>query len=98
MKLRQEALDIQTENLAQRERINQLESEAAAIAAMDFDGRVYWRDEGEKKDGPFCQRCFDENRKSIRLQYEEVTYEEFGTERTWHCRVCTSSFNADNQR
>lgn len=34
-------------------------------------GKLYWRGEGDTKEGPFCQRCLDVDRKAVRLQYGE---------------------------
>ncbi len=87
MKLRAEALASQEEVLKLRQRVTELEAAAAQAAKMFFEGGVYWLtlDDGDT-DGPFCQRCFDEHKRTVRLQYFEATYKDFGTTRKWECR------------
>lgn len=55
-KLREEAVSLQEDNIALRERINELERKLALEATVDFDGRVYWLIGPEKNDrqGPYC--------------------------------------------
>ncbi len=51
---------LQTENRRLRE-------EADEKLRLRFERECYWRIEGEAKEGPFCSRCFDVERKLVRL-------------------------------
>jgi hypothetical protein len=44
----------------------------------------YWVQEGTKKDGPFCQHCYDKNHELIRLQGNGDGY--------WECKACKGSY------
>jgi ribosomal protein L37AE/L43A len=57
---------------------------------LEFEQPYYWKISGDKKDGPYCQKCYDENKKLIRLQDE--------TNGSWRCLVCTSFFRDKNYK
>ena len=38
--------------------------------------------QGEKEDGPYCQKCYDADRKLVRLRQNEEDQAE------WDCRAC----------
>ena len=84
-----EVTEIQ-QSLAERE------SEIKALkAALDVKERLkwqdpcYWLEEAEGKQGPFCQCCYDSNRKLIRLQGDGEGY--------WECKTCKNTY-VDPQR
>jgi len=52
---------------------------------LTWERPYYWILNGSEKDGPFCQKCYDNDHKLIRLQS--------GTNRGfWRCRVCSSTY------
>ncbi|UCN01522.1 hypothetical protein LCX93_06285 [Sulfurimonas sp. SWIR-19] len=51
---------------------------------MIYEKSYYWKMDGDKKDGPFCQRCFDSDEKLIRLQG--------GNNDVWACAQCNKTF------
>ena len=88
MKLRQEALNVQEENLALRQRVSELEYEKTQAQEMEFEGEVYWRTlEDGDRDGPFCQRCFDVDKRLVRL-VSVPTASGRGTVMKWNCKEC----------
>lgn len=68
MNLRVEALELQNENLTLRQRISELEAEAALTDEMVFEKGIYWREGSQGREGPFCQRCLDVDKIAVRLQ------------------------------
>lgn len=56
-----------------------------------FEDGVYWKQNGEKLDGPFCQLCWDRDQKLLHLGQEEVDDgEKIVTHR--FCRSCNSNY------
>ena len=53
-----------------------------------YEAPYYWIQDGEEKDGPYCQHCQDADKKLIRLQKR-------GTGR-WLCRACKGQFTDKN--
>jgi hypothetical protein len=95
MKLREDALALQEENIELKGKILELEQIINEKEELVFDGRVYWRNiDGEEKEGPFCQSCYDSDSKVIRLQFHRINrgraeYAEF-----WKCNICDSNYKA----
>ena len=72
------------ENVQLRQRIHELESDKARDQDLRFDGEVYWKVEGDKKDGPFCQTCYDRDRRLARLHAGKSEAVK------WNCTVCNN--------
>lgn len=53
-------------------------------AKLHWEAPYYWLMNDDKKDGPFCQHCYDKNREVIRLQGGGNGY--------WMCTVCKNSY------
>lgn len=69
------------------ELVNQLKTNESVV----YEGRYYWTGEGDNKDGPFCQRCYDVDRKLIRLQFGSSNYQ--GNASRWYaCKACEQTF------
>lgn len=84
MELRESALNLQKENICLKERITILEKELEIKKQILWDGTVYWLKEDENnQDGPFCQKCYDSDKKLVRLQ---KSFEK--TLGDWYCLVC----------
>ena len=89
LELQSMALDLQEQNYDLRRRIDELEQHMDLMDEMSFDGKVYWRGQGDDRDGPFCQRCVDAEGRAIRLQLREDTAA--GYESRWYeCHSCQS--------
>jgi hypothetical protein len=76
MKMREEALSLQEQNVELRQRVAELEAERRVEESVVYDGALYWKDDDEGvRQGPYCQKCYDADRKLIRLQnssYKDV--------------------------
>ncbi len=70
MAVQEKELELREENLALKERIKTLEAEISLAKNIVFDGKLYWLQKPDKREreGPFCQCCYDADRKLIRLQ------------------------------
>lgn len=51
---------------------------------LHWESPCYWLRDGAKKDGPFCQHCYDKNHELIRLQGNGDGY--------WECKACKNSY------
>jgi len=51
---------------------------------LHWESPYYWLLDGTKKEGPFCQHCYDKNHELIRLQGNGEGY--------WDCKVCKSGY------
>ena len=88
--LRDEIFELEEENLTLRKKVKELEDQIALKEQLTYEAPYYWRKDGEKKNGPFCQPCYDKDRRLIRLQFRETG--------RWHCEVCKNSFCDSNYR
>jgi acyl-CoA reductase-like NAD-dependent aldehyde dehydrogenase len=75
--LKEELLSLRAENVALKEQL-------AAKVSATFDGGAYWVKTERGRDGPFCSRCQDVERRLVRLK---PTYEFW-----YHCPSCEQSF------
>jgi hypothetical protein len=76
--------DIQQTLAAKDAEIDNLKEKLKIKANVQWKKPYYWLIDGDHKDGPFCQHCFDESQKLIRLQGSGDGY--------WHCKACKSSY------
>ena len=51
---------------------------------LHWESPYYWLLEGTKKEGPFCQHCYDKNHELIRLQGNGEGY--------WECKACKNTY------
>ena len=65
--------------------IKELEQQLDSKAKPTFERPFYWMNEEDEKDGPFCQKCYDSNKKLIRLQKR-------GNRDEWDCLECKEYF------
>ena len=82
--IREELLRVQEENHSLKERIKELERKQSEKEKLQYIKPSYWIIDQEKKDGPFCQKCYDANQLLIRLQGENNDI--------WHCHECKSIY------
>lgn len=83
MELREKALELQEENLELRSKVTALEQAIALEHELAFDGDVYWRTRGEKKEGPFCPKCRDVKSLIVHLHKDGPG---------WWCKECCIHF------
>lgn len=80
--LHDEIFELRENNLKLKEKIKELKEEKKINKKIVFESPFYWLKDGEEKDGPYCQKCYDDNKKLIRLQDLKNGY--------WECLVCKS--------
>lgn len=88
IELREAAIELQDENHELKEEIKRLEEKLRLKELIIWEKPHYWHGEGEQREGPFCQKCYDANEKQIRLQG--------GKNDTWVCYECESTFHGPN--
>lgn len=82
MELREAAILLQDENHDLKELVRSLKEQLETKGKMNWEKPFYWLKDGDDKNGPFCQVCWDKDDKQIRLQG--------GENGTWDCGVCKS--------
>lgn len=92
IKMREEALLLQEENLALKTRINELEKAQAINESLSFDGAVYWKTLPDSaKEGPYCPHCYDVEACLVRLHSHSYVFEG-GRNHSWLCKACDNSY------
>jgi hypothetical protein len=91
MEYRQALHDLQEENLELRTKVKDLEEKLEIKGKVIYEAPFYSvvSDDG-KKDGPFCQVCYDKDKKLIRLQL-------YAGQSRWECKVCGQRFHDRSQ-
>ena len=84
MELRSAALQIEEENFTLRTRVKELEAQLTVRDELQWEKPYYWMVNGDTKDGPYCQKCYDGDQKLIRLQG--------GNGGVWFCHTCKGRF------
>lgn len=82
--LQAEALDLVEQIRQKDEVIKDLQEKLAIQGQMKYEAPFYWRIDGDARDGPYCQQCWDNNRKVIRLQGDRHG--------AWDCPTCKSTY------
>jgi len=57
---------------------------------LQWQQPYYWLMEGSKRDGPFCQHCYDKEQQLIRLQGNGKGF--------WQCKVCKNTYTDSNYK
>jgi hypothetical protein len=71
--------------LSEKERrIRELEEALNVRQKLIWESPYYWLDNNGVKDGPYCQQCYDNSRKLIRLQGDERG--------SWGCATCKNHY------
>jgi hypothetical protein len=81
---------VQEELLTKDREIQELRESLDLKKAMKYEAPFYWLEEDGKRDGPFCQQCYDSVRKAIRVQEVENPY--------WRCNTCGHTYTAGSSR
>lgn len=79
-----EVADVQHALLDKDEEIRKLAAALEVKESLVYQKPSYWLDDNESLDGPFCQRCYDVERRLVRLQ------DDGGGQ--WECMACKSEF------
>nr|WP_321256035.1 hypothetical protein [uncultured Pseudodesulfovibrio sp.] len=79
MDLREIILELREQNIEYRELAEQFQQQSAIEEELEFKDNVLWRLKDGERIGPFCQSCWDSQKKLIRLQKDEYMY---------YCKVC----------
>ena len=58
---------LEKKNVELQKRNRELQKRVKIKESMVFDNSAYWVREGDKKDGPFCYRCWHETSTLIRM-------------------------------
>ena len=70
------------------EEILKLKDELKLQKEIKYEPPLYWHDTAEGREGPYCQKCYDNDGKLIRLQVQD--HEHDGS---WGCKVCNSYYS-----
>lgn len=69
-----EILDAQAKLLELQKRVSDLDAENRELKAviaqerdLIFENQAYWSSKDGKKDGPFCSRCWDVDKRAVRM-------------------------------
>lgn len=87
MTVQQQAMSLQLEQQNLLNRIHELEEECRKgkdIPGVVYEKPYYWKLVEDTKDGPYCQPCYDSDRKLIRLQE--------GRPGKWFCHSCRGTY------
>lgn len=73
------------QSLAEAEgQIKELEKQMEVRANLTWEEPYYWLKTPDARDGPFCQKCYDTDKKLVRLQGNG--------EGLFHCKACSNTF------
>jgi hypothetical protein len=81
--------DLRDENARLRQQVADLEVQIDLVESMNFDGTFYWRGAGEEREGPYCQKCLDGERRAVRLHFVDKTVSDYKSQ-WWECHNCQS--------
>jgi hypothetical protein len=70
--------------------IRSLQEQLAVRDRLQWEPPYYWLVNKTSKEGPFCQHCFDTDRKLIRLQGNGSGY--------WDCTACKNDYKDKNYK
>jgi len=73
------------------EEIRRLKDDLRVKGGMEYEQPYYFLRTENGKEGPFCQKCYDSNKKLIRLQLP-------GREGYWECNECKSGYKDGNYK
>ena len=85
-----EISNIQQQLLEKDQLIRDLNEQITVKEKLQYEPPYYWLIEGGKKDGPYCQVCYDKDNKPIRLQEGKIN-----NKGRWECKVC-KNYYTDN--
>ena len=84
VELEGEIIELTGQNRLLIEKTRELEQALKIKEALVFAENVYWLGDEEGRDRPYCQRCYDVNKKLIRLQQWDDA---------WACFECKQHYD-----
>ncbi|WP_099361486.1 hypothetical protein [Fredinandcohnia onubensis] len=69
--LQNEVFSLVEENHQLRKRVDELETIESLENSLKVKGHFYYKENGDKEDGPFCTSCWDNNSKLIRCHISD---------------------------
>ena len=81
-------LDLRSTLIEKDEEIQRLTEELKLQKDMIFVTPVYWHMAEKGKDGPFCQKCYDDTKKLVRLQTRDAEHGD-----AWDCTICNTFYS-----
>ena len=88
MELREAALESQNENLGLKAQLKELQEVLALRDSLKWQKPYYVK--ADNPDEKFCQRCYDADRKALRLQELEPGF--------WRCMDCETDYTDGNYK
>ena len=85
-----ETAEIQATIGARDDKIRELEKAAMIRGAVKYKDPAYWLATAVGDDGPYCQQCYDNDSKLVRLQDE--------LNGAWECKACKIRFFEPQRR
>lgn len=67
LELREAFFSLKEENLDLKEQLQELKEEMKILDDLSYEEPFYFTGEGDNRDGPFCQKCFDVDKILVRL-------------------------------
>ncbi|ENO1850667.1 hypothetical protein [Vibrio vulnificus] len=86
--IKMELADVQTLLIQKDEEIAALQNKLMLKESVIWEKPYYFIKDGEKKDGPYCQQCWDSQGSLIRLQG--------GGAMSWRCLRCRGEYQDSN--
>jgi len=86
-KLQEQYLGLHAENLELKQQILEIKEKFEKQDKTVFDEPYFYTVDGEKRDGPFCPRCWQKDDKKCRVVKTPDSHD--GSEK---CQVCDQSF------
>ena len=88
--IKMELADVQNILIEKDQSIIDLQSQLNTKESVTWSKPYYFIEKNEEKDGPFCQQCYDNEKKLIRLQG--------GGTSSWNCLSCKGVYKDSNYR
>lgn len=79
-----EIIDMQQLLIGKDGEVRALQEKLKIKAQLQWESPYYWRVDGNEKDGPYCQHCYDKNQELIRLQGNGEGH--------WRCTACKNEY------
>jgi len=70
--IQEKDLEIMNTNKELRKKVDKLEEDLKIKGQLKFENDVYWLEENEKIDGPYCPHCWDAEKLLMRLVTKDV--------------------------
>ena len=81
---REELIKVQEEKQVLKKQVEELQQELEMKGKVQYIEPFCWKVDGEKKDGPLCQRCWETRGLLVHLQG--------GKNDVWRCYECKSKY------